>query len=115
MFFIVAEKNFKYFFLLSAFGESFQEWIQKSLSDDFDESDTDKEPRNKAEVHSVTKILGSVEDHLEYELPKALEMSIAQINLISVDSEKAFSDTNYKKVHRCAFEKAVALRNKQQR
>ena len=70
MFFVVAERNFKYFFSLSAFGEPFQEWIQKSLSDDSDESDTDEEPRNKTEVHSVTKILTSVEDHLEYELPK---------------------------------------------
>ena len=65
MFFLVAEKNFKYFFSLSALGEPFQEWIQKSLSDDSDESDTDEEPRNKTEVHNVTKILTSVEDHLE--------------------------------------------------
>ena len=64
MFFIVAEKNFKYFFSLSAFGKPFQEWIQQSLSD------TDEEPRNKTEVDSVTKILASVEDHLEYKLPK---------------------------------------------
>ena len=65
MFFIIAEKNFKYFFSLSAFGETFQEWIKKSLSDDSDESDTDEEPRNKTEVRSVIKILASVEDHLE--------------------------------------------------
>ena len=50
MFFVVAEKNFKYFFSFSAFGELFQEWIQKSLSDDSDESDTDEKPRNKTEV-----------------------------------------------------------------
>ena len=52
MFFIVAEKNFN-ISSLSAFGKFFQEWIQKSLSDDSHESDTDEEPRNKTEVHSV--------------------------------------------------------------
>ena len=116
MFFIVAEKNFKYFFSLSAFGEPLQEWIQKSLSDDSDESDTDEEPRNETEVHDVTKILASVEDRLEYKLPKHWRCAAYAINLIaSVDSEKAFSDTNCKKAHRCAFGKAIALWNKQQR
>ena len=113
------KKTLNIFFSLSAFGEPFQEWIQKSLSDDSDnsdESDTDEEPRNKTEVHSVTKILASVEDYLEYELPKHWRCAAHTLNLIaSVDSEKGFSDTNYKTAHRCAFGKAVALWNKQQR
>ena len=109
------KKTLNIFFSLSAFGEPFQEWIQKSLRDNSNEDGSDEEPRNKTEVHSVTKILASVEDHLEYELPKHWRCAAHTTNLIaSVDSEKAFSNTNYKKAHRCAFGKAVALWNKQQ-
>ena len=48
----------------------FKNGFKNVLSDDSDESDTDEEPHNNTEVHSVTEILASVEDHLEYELPK---------------------------------------------
>ena len=69
MFFIVAEKNFKYFFFIQCIRRTLSRMDSKSLSDDSDESDTDKKPRNKTEVHSVPKILTSVENYLEYVFP----------------------------------------------
>lgn len=105
---------FNLFLFCSVFGEPFQEWTIHDCTADSDDSDSDDKPHNQTEVNNLTSILSAGED--DYELPKHWRCAAHTINLIaSVDSEKAFSEKNYKKAHRCAFGKAVALWNKQHR
>jgi len=71
---------------------------------------------DRVHITSLSTILASTDEESTYELPKHYRCAAHTLNLVAtVDSEKAFSNSSYKKVNRSAFGKAVALWNKQQR
>lgn len=71
---------------------------------------------DRVDITSLSTILASTDEESIYELPKHWRCAAHTLNLVAtVDSEKAFSNSSYKKVNRSAFGTAVALWNKQQR
>ena len=61
-------------------------------------------------INNSSTILTDADENSLYELPKHWRCAAHIVNLVATaDSEKAFSDSNYKKVNRSAFGKAIAL------
>ena len=66
-------------------------------------------------INNLSTILTEADEDSLYELRKHWRCAAYTLNLVATaDSEKAFFDSNYKKVNRSAVGKAVALWNKQQ-
>ena len=107
---------------LRIFGEESEDWqnIDDSLFyDGKEENDKfDNETDDDIVLGNLTTLLDAEDENKAYDLdlPKHWRCAAHTMNLVaSVDTQKAFSNLNYKKANRSAFAKAVALWNKQQR